>query len=149
MRRNFQGYTNDTAQALLGLGATSISRTPSGFVQNIAETGAWARTVQEGLLPIAKGHTLCGDDALRAYVIEKLMCDAAVDTAAAGRLFGYAEDWCSDALPDLREMADDGLLVLDGGTVRMTEQGRIFVRVAAAAFDRYRQQAPARHSIAV
>jgi len=149
LRRNFQGYTNDTAQALLGLGATSISRTPSGFVQNIAETGAWARTVQEGLLPIAKGHTLCGDDALRAYVIEKLMCDAAVDTAAAGRLFGYAEDWCSDALPDLWEMADDGLLVLDGGTVRMTEQGRIFVRVAAAAFDRYRQQAPARHSIAV
>lgn len=83
LRRNFQGYTNDQAEALIGLGATSIGRTPQGYVQNIAETGAWARAVGDGLLPIAKGHALSLDDRLRAHVIERLMCDGAVDTAAA------------------------------------------------------------------
>ena len=34
LRRNFQGYTTDRAETLLGLGVTSIGRTPDGFVQN-------------------------------------------------------------------------------------------------------------------
>ncbi|MEM6680442.1 MAG: oxygen-independent coproporphyrinogen III oxidase, partial [Pseudomonadota bacterium] len=55
MRRNFQGYTTDTAEALLGLGATSIGRTPSGYLQNISETGAWARSVEAGDLPVGRG----------------------------------------------------------------------------------------------
>lgn len=149
LRRNFQGYTDDKADTLLGLGATSIGRTPQGYVQNIAEPRAWARAVEEGLLPVAKGHVLSRDDRLRAHVIERLMCDGAVDTAVAARLFGAPVDWCADALPELREMAEDGLLVLDKSDVRMTERGRPLVRVAAAAFDLYRRHAATRHSVAI
>jgi oxygen-independent coproporphyrinogen-3 oxidase len=149
LRRNFQGYTNDQAETLIGLGATSIGRTRHGYVQNIAETGAWARAVEEGLLPIAKGHTLSHDDRLRAHVIERLMCDGAVDTAAAAALFATPPDWCADALTELREMAEDRLLVLDNTEVRMTERGRPLVRVAAAAFDLYRRHSATRHSVAI
>jgi oxygen-independent coproporphyrinogen-3 oxidase len=149
LRRNFQGYTNDQAEALIGLGATSIGRTKQGYVQNIAETGAWARAVEEGLLPVAKGHALSLDDRLRAHVIERLMCDGAVDTAAAAALFAAPSDWCDDALPELGEMAEDGLLVLDNTKVRMTERGRPLLRVAASAFDLYRRRNATRHSVAI
>ena len=40
LRRNFQGYTDDAAPALIGLGASSISRFPQGFAQNASATAA-------------------------------------------------------------------------------------------------------------
>ena len=63
LHRNFQGYTSDTARTLIGIGATSIGRTPQGYVQNVSETGAWSRAVAAGKLPIARGHALTGQDA--------------------------------------------------------------------------------------
>ena len=149
LRRNFQGYTTDQAATLIGFGATSIGRNPQGYVQNIAETRAWTRAVEAGELPIAKGHALTDDDRLRAHVIERLMCSGAIDTAAAGRDAGLAGDWCRDELERLVPLAEDGLLTLEGSTVRLTERGRPLARIAAAVFDRYRQHANSRHSVAV
>ncbi len=149
LRRNFQGYTDDQSGALLGVGATAIGRLPQGYVQNIAEPGAWARAVGEGSLPIAKGHTFSADDRVRGYVIERLMCDGAVDLAAATARFGQPSDWYADALPMLEAMAGDGLLVLHDARLRLTERGRPLVRVAASAFDLYRRGSAARHSVAI
>lgn len=149
LRRNFQGYTTDGAETLLGLGSTSIGRTPGGFVQNIAETGAWSRAVTAGSLPIAKGLQLSPDDRLRAAAIEALMCFGQLDLKRLAHEHDVAEDWCADALPLLQEMAADGLVTLDEGRVTITAAGQPLVRVAAAAFDRYRSTAPARHSVAV
>ncbi len=39
MRRNFQGYTDDSAEFLIGMGASSIGQTPKGHVQNMPATG--------------------------------------------------------------------------------------------------------------
>lgn len=149
LRRNFQGYTDDNAETLIGLGATSIGRLPQGYVQNIAEPGAWARAVGDSVLPVAKGHVFSGDDRLRGYVIERLMCDGSVDLASAGARFGQPPDWYADALPLLEEMANDGLLVLHDARLRLTERGRPLVRVAASAFDLYRRGSAARHSVAI
>lgn len=149
LRRNFQGYTTDQAETMVGLGATSIGRTPSGYVQNIAETGAWSRAVREGRLPVAKGLPFVGEDRLRGDVIERLMCDGYVDADAIGARHGAAAGWWEAALPQLQEMAVDGLLTLGGGKVTMTDKGRPLVRVAAAAFDTYLQDSTARHSVAV
>jgi oxygen-independent coproporphyrinogen-3 oxidase len=46
-------------------------------------------------------------------------------------------------------MAEDGLVELDGTRIRVTEAGRPFVRVVAAAFDVYLRQDGQRHSRAV
>jgi oxygen-independent coproporphyrinogen III oxidase len=118
-------------------------------VQNIAEPGAWARAVGDGVLPIAKGHAFTGEDRLRSYVIERLMCDGTVDLAAAAILFGQPAGWYADALPLLEEMANDGFVVLHDARLRMTERGRPLVRVAASAFDLYRRDNAARHSVAI
>lgn len=149
LRRNFQGYTTDRADTMIGLGATSIGRTPSGYVQNIAETGAWARAVEAGQLPVAKGLPFTDDDLLRAEVIVRLMCDAAVDARAIGIRHCAPEGWWHEAFTQLRPMAADGMLTLSDGKVSMTDRGRPLVRIAAAAFDAYLKDSTARHSVAV
>ena len=149
LRRNFQGYTTDQAETLLGFGATAIGRTPEGYVQNIAETGAWARAIAEGRPPIGRGRAFAGDDKLRGAVIEQLMCVGAVDTAALGALHEAPPDWCASELESLAPMTAEGLLSIEAGRVEVTEAGRPLVRVVAAAFDRYHAQAQKRHSVAV
>lgn len=149
LHRNFQGYTTDAARALLGVGATSIGRTPSGYVQNISETGAWSRAVSAGRLPIAKGITLTDDDRLRAQVIEAIMCNGKVDPVALGVARGRPSEWCRDELALLAEFERDGLVQIGGNTVTLTEAGRSLARVVAAVFDSYLAKSEARHSVAV
>ncbi|MEO1018789.1 MAG: oxygen-independent coproporphyrinogen III oxidase [Pseudomonadota bacterium] len=149
LRRNFQGYTTDGAETLIGLGATSIGRTPFGYIQNIAETGAWARTVGNGELPIAKGHAMTTQDQLRGRVIERIMCNGAVDTGDAARELLLEENWCAEEFADLDSLAEDGLIERDGSDIRLTAVGRPLARVVAAVFDTYLRGSAARHSVAV
>ena len=149
LRRNFQGYTTDQAETMLPFGATAIGRTPFGYVQNLAETGAWARAVGEGALPIAKGYAFVGDDVLRAHVIERIMCDGAIDTAAAARAHGFPADWFSAELFGLRDMAQDGLVDVAEGRLSITPEGAPLVRIVASAFDAFLKNGAARHSAAV
>ncbi|MEM9629343.1 MAG: oxygen-independent coproporphyrinogen III oxidase [Pseudomonadota bacterium] len=149
LRRNFQGYTTDQAETLLGFGATSIGKTPSGYVQSITETRAWTRAVEEGDLPVAKGHALSDDDRIRGHIIEQIMCQGVVDLSDLAREFALPGDWCRDELQRLDPLVKDGLATLSAGTIRLTDQGRALARVVAAIFDSYRQTATSRHSVAV
>ena len=70
LRRNFQGYTDDRAEVLLGMGASSISRFPQGYAQNAPATGAYTGHVREGRLPYTKGHAFTPEDHWRGRMIE-------------------------------------------------------------------------------
>ncbi len=149
LRRNFQGYTSDRAEILLAVGVTAIGRTRSGFVQNISETGAWARAVKAGVLPVAKGHAFTGDDQLRAEVIESIMCQGAVDLDVIAKKHAIAENWYADANEELWCMANDGLITRDAGRIALTKQGVPLARLVAAVFDSYLKTQSVRHSVAV
>ena len=149
MRRNFQGYVTDDADALIGFGATSIGRLPRGYVQNFPDVGHWRRAVENGELPIARGLVFSADDHARGTVIERLMCDFSVDFGAIGQhYFGHA-DYFDDALTELNDLSEKNVLRRDGRVITMTDVGRPFVRLAAAAFDAYLEHNKARHSVAV
>ncbi|MCC6719089.1 MAG: oxygen-independent coproporphyrinogen III oxidase [Acetobacteraceae bacterium] len=141
LRRNFQGYTTDPAETLIGLGATAIGRSPFGHVQNIAETGAWSRAIAAGSLPVAKGVAISAEDRLRGDIIERLMCAGQADIAALGP--------CADEGAILDTMAADGLLIRDGTSIILTPAGRKLARVVASVFDTYLATGRARHSVAV
>ena len=149
LRRNFQGYTTDASDALIGLGASSIGRLPQGFVQNATDVAGWRRSVESGLPPIARGVAVTADDRLRADVIERLMCDCAVDYGALALAAMGDAGALDDASDALDALARDGVLARDGRSIRMTPEGAPFVRLAAAAFDAYLAAAKARHSAAV
>jgi oxygen-independent coproporphyrinogen-3 oxidase len=82
LRRNFQGYTTDTASVLLGFGASAIGSLPQGYVQNVSPLKDYGEAIADGRLPTARGVALNADDRLRGAVIERLMCDLRVDLGA-------------------------------------------------------------------
>jgi oxygen-independent coproporphyrinogen-3 oxidase len=144
LHRNFQGYTTDTADALIGLGASAIGRLPQGFVQNAADVGGYARAITNGQLATVKGLAFSADDHLRARIIERLMCDFAVDLDAVADRRDFA-----DELAALAPLQDEGFVDIAGHRIAMTDAGKPYVRLAAAAFDSYLKSGEARHSRAV
>ena len=74
LKRSFQGYTDDTAPYLVGLGASAISTYPQGFAQNIPVTGRYAAQIDAGASPLWRGYALNALDHLKADLIEQLMC---------------------------------------------------------------------------
>lgn len=79
LRRNFQGYTEDTSDTLIGLGASAISRYPGGFSQNNPSTSGYQGAIRSATLATTRGHVFSHDDRIRARMIETLMCDFAID----------------------------------------------------------------------
>jgi oxygen-independent coproporphyrinogen-3 oxidase len=150
LQRNFQGYTDDDADALVGLGASAISRLPQGFAQNAPAVGNYSRAITEGKLATVKGIVLSDEDRLRGTIIERLMCDMAVDLDAIAHESGFAVDAdFSDELDSLRPYEENGSVLIDGHRIRITEQGRPYMRLVASAFDTYLARAKSRHSVAV
>ncbi len=149
LRRNFQGYTTDTADALIGLGASSIGRLPQGYVQNMVATGEYQRMVGEGGLAAVKGIELSQDDHLRSHVIERLMCDFSIDLSDLQHRFGKVSHSVRDQAQQFAAGDRDGLVRLDADIFAVTEVGRPFVRNIAAIFDTYLGNGRGRHSVAV
>jgi oxygen-independent coproporphyrinogen-3 oxidase len=149
LRRNFQGYTTDDADVLIGFGASAIGSLPQGYVQNAAPLKAYRTAVAEGTLPTARGIALDAEDRLRRAIIDSLMCALSVDLDVVCRAHGVAADRFAPAIDRLKPLVTDGLITLDGARISVTEEGRPFVRLAAAAFDAYLEEGAARHSRAV
>jgi oxygen-independent coproporphyrinogen-3 oxidase len=143
LHRNFQGYTTDNADALLGLGASAIGRLPQGFVQNSPDFGGYARAIESGRLATVRGIAFTADDRQRAAIIERLMCDFAAD---ANNLTDTDFARVQNALEPLGR---EDIVTIEDRRITVTEKGRPFVRLVAAAFDAYLPNGTARHSIAV
>lgn len=140
LRRNFQGYTTDPSEALIGFGASAIGRLPQGYVQNDVGLGRYAERVMKGEFATAKGYRLTADDALRVELIERLMCDLAVDVDAVCARHGVTSGNLASALMRLRALANDGIVRFDGSRVLVNDQARLLVRTVASTFDAYLAQ---------
>ncbi len=136
LRRNFQGYTEDTSDTLIGIGASSISRYPQGYAQNAPATSAYQSAVRAGELATRKAHGFSDEDIERGRIIEVLMCDFAVDFVALAtelkipfeRLRSYANG-LDAAFPDM--------VSLDATRLEIRPEGRPLTRMIARHFDAY------------
>jgi oxygen-independent coproporphyrinogen-3 oxidase len=149
LHRNFQGYTTDAAATLLGVGASAIGSLPQGFVQNITAETAWRAAVAEGRLPIARGVAASDDDRFRGEIIERLMCDLAVDLSKVCIRHGRDPAELNDALRKLVPFVGDGLARMEAGRLRVVGPGRLVVRSICAAFDQHFAPEAGRHSRAL
>ncbi|WP_374470024.1 oxygen-independent coproporphyrinogen III oxidase [Phenylobacterium sp.] len=149
LHRNFQGYTTDQAKTLIGMGASAIGSLPQGYVQNVAQELGWRAALAGGALPIARGVAVTADDRFRAEIIERLMCDLAVDLADVCARHGRADADLAGARARLQDFVADGLVRLEGAQVRVTEPGRPLVRSVCAVFDAYFEPQGGRHSKAL
>lgn len=149
VRRNFQGYTSDGAETLIGLGASSIGRLPHGYVQNSTPIAEYERRIRENGLATARGHAMTPDDEARSFVIERLMCDFAFPAGELKERFGeVAGPILAEAQALVRE-DKEGLTEADGEGFLVTDRGRLFVRTLCARFDAYLGAKEVRHSSGV
>lgn len=141
LKRSFQGYSCETADAIIGLGCSSISTLPQGYVQNNPEPGAWARAIEAEQFAIVRGVATSDEDKNRREIIDRLLGDFEVDLSD----FGGSEDFL-DVQKALQNEVDDGLAIIDGDIVIVTEMGKPFVRLVARHFDAYLKSSGAKHS---
>jgi len=144
LHRNFQGYTDDARETLIGFGASSISRFPDGYVQNVSDAPGYVRTISSGQLAPLRGCRLDGAEKQRARTIESLMCAFQADLDVAAPDMKFTEE-----LSLLQPLARDGLVRIEGRVVTATEVGRRVVRVIAAVFDPQARVDAARFSKAI
>lgn len=149
LRRNFQGYTTDESEILLGVGASAIGALPGGYVQNEPHLGEWAKRIDEGRLPAARGLAVDSRDMLHRDAIMRVMAGLEADLDAVARAHGFPEDHFDAQIAALAPLEADGLCFVEGRRVSLTPRARFFARNVAARLDDYWRPEPGRHSLAV
>lgn len=130
IHRNFMGYSSSKTLLMIGLGMSAISDSWYAFAQNEKTVEEYQKRVESGHIPVVKGHLLNSEDLIVRQHILNLMC----------RLETSWDE--SNALPELensreqlKEMQQDGLIILDQNRIQITDKGRAFTRNVAMTFD--------------
>lgn len=140
LHRNFQGFTDDAAPTLIGLGASAISAFPHLLSQNEKNSGRYRMIASQGQMAANRGIVRSAEDQRRGAIIERLLCDgrAHIGPSLAATLACALQPFIVRALASL-----------DGEWLTITADGLPYARTIAALFDPYRQQSPSRFSSAV
>ncbi len=129
LRRNFQGFTDDSAGALIGLGASSVGVFPGLLVQNEKNAGRYRQQLESGRLAGTRGVVQTVQDQRRAAVIETLLCQEAVDLPA---------DLLDEVRDGLAPFVARGLARIEGQRLVLAPHSAPYHRSIAVLFDAYR-----------
>jgi oxygen-independent coproporphyrinogen-3 oxidase len=149
LKRNFQGYTVDPAEALLGFGASAIGFLPQGYVQNDAATATYQLRIDKDGLAAVRGVALDPGDRIRRDAIEEILCQFRLDLDRLRGVHGAAAAPLAGIAAGLLDAAPPGALEPWHGGFRISPRWQNRTRLIAAEFDAYFQTQPARHSLAV
>lgn len=141
LRRNFQGFTDDQSDVLLGVGATAITSTPQLILQNEKHMGRYRELVDDGQPPASLGVLRDAESRARGFIIEELLCGRPAD------LSGLADDGLVELR--LQPFLLKGLCTLTNNWLHIDKAALPYVRAIAACFDRYRAHPSERFSNAI
>jgi oxygen-independent coproporphyrinogen-3 oxidase len=131
LHRNFMGYTASKTQSMIGLGVSAISDSWYGFAQNVKSIEEYYHLVNEGIIPVYRGHILNTEDLIIRKHILNLMCHLKTSWLEPSMMF----EELPEVLIKLKEFERDGLLEFERKQVIVTEKGRPFIRNICMAFD--------------
>jgi oxygen-independent coproporphyrinogen-3 oxidase len=135
LHRNFMGYADRRTEALIGLGVSAISETSGCFHQNEKVLPVYERRVQSGEIPTLRGHLLNSEDRRRREQILSFMTRWEVELED--------DQQVEDVRSFLASLMSDGLVVIEGRTLKLTQAGRPFLRNACMSLDaRLRRNMP-------
>ncbi len=130
LHRNFMGYTAGKTQLMIGLGMSSISDSWYGFAQNEKSVETYQKRVNNGEIPIFRGHLLTDEDLIIRKHILDLMCNLETNWNA-----DLSSQTKKEITERLQEIIADGLVTVTEKKVIVKEEGRMFVRNICMAFD--------------
>lgn len=128
LTRNFNGYAIDKPEVVLGLGVSSISDGGNAYMQNDPNLKNYLESVNNGRFPFTRGHQLSEVDVQIRKSINDLMCYFESDIPEMVLNHHQKEE-------ALREMEEDGLLMLNGTHLSITEEGEAFTRRICSIID--------------
>lgn len=131
LHRNFMGYTVSKTKMMIGLGVSSISDSWYGFSQNVKGIESYQNLVNQGIIPVYRGHILTKKDKIIRQHILNLMCHFKTDWSSKQLYL----DELIDITIRLKEMEQDGLVIMTDHSIEVTEKGKAFVRNICMAFD--------------
>ena len=130
LHRNFMGYISRQVTPLIGLGVSAIGDSWDVFAQNEKQLERYVERVNQGELPIERGHVLTGQDKLLRGHILNLMTRLETSWSDEERAPFM------DSLPQrLAELLNDRLIQLDDNSCRIRPEGLPFIRNICMAFD--------------
>lgn len=127
VHRNFQGFTDDPAEAVIGLGASAISVFPDRLVQNEKRAGDYRARCAAGELAGARGVIRSASARLRGRVIEAILCQGRITLDRSLRTPATARG--------LQPFVERGLVELSGTELALAEAALPYARHIAAVFD--------------
>jgi len=130
LHRNFMGYTSSKTQLMVGLGMSAISDSWYAFAQNVKTVEEYQKMIEEGEIPVVKGHILNEEDLIVRRHILNLMCQLETHFDINN---SFPE--LQNAFEMLKEMEKDELVEIQESQIRITEKGRAFTRNVAMVFD--------------
>ncbi len=138
LHRSFQGYSTHAGRDLVSFGVSAIGRVGTLFVQNPKLLKDYEAAIGQGDMPAQRGVGLNRDDLIRADVIQQIMCHGEIDIEAlqTRHEIQFEEYFCAE-LGRLQSLRNDGLLDLDGASIRLTPTGQLLMRAVAMTFDAY------------
>ncbi len=136
LHRNFMGYTANKTQLMVGLGMSAISDSWYGFAQNVKTVKEYQKLVNNGEIPVFKGHILNEEDLIIRNHILNIMCS--FSTSWDGKEHSFNE--ISETINLLKEMELDNLLTIEKGCLIVKKEAKPFVRNICMAFDRRLQR---------
>lgn len=137
MHRNFMGYTPNYTKVSIALGASSISDSWDAYVQNEKHVETYQEIVENGKLPIIKGHLLSSKEEMMRTIILSIMCKDYVE-------WNSLEEYqvIKELLPNLDGLVEDNLVSYNSNSITIKPDGRLFIRNICAAIDPIYQNMP-------
>ncbi|MDT8761027.1 oxygen-independent coproporphyrinogen III oxidase [Sphingomonas psychrotolerans] len=141
LRRNFQGFTEDQADILIGLGASAISAFPDRLLQNEKNAGRYRARIDARAFAVNRGVLRDREDRVRGTLIEQLLTCGTAEIPATVDLLAEIER--------LKPFEARRLVRLRGRTIDVPPHALPYARTIAAIFDRHRKASATRFSAAV
>lgn len=131
LHRNFMGYTHQYTRLLIGLGVSAISDSWNAYAQNAKTVEEYLGMVNQGHLPVMKGHFLSGED----LIIRKHM----LDIMCKGRTLWnfHREPFLAlfESIERMQDLANDDLIEVDSIGLKVSPAGKRFLRNICMALD--------------
>jgi len=131
IHRNFMGYTANKTQLMIGLGMSAISDSWYAFAQNAKTVKEYTQLVNDGIIPIFRGHLLTEEDLVIRKHILNIMCHFETSWKNKNQQF----EGMDAHLELLQEMQADGLVHIENQTLTVPDNARAYVRNVCMAFD--------------
>ena len=126
LTRNFMGYTRNFSSTLIGFGYSAISKTDDYFAQNVKDLEEYEKLIISENLPLLKMHKITDEQ----RIVGKQIIDLMTTFVAP-----ISDLQVSVKSLEIKNMIEDGLILLENGKIFVTKTGLPFLRNIATLFD--------------